>query len=400
MGVDKKPSPVNPDTSNNQDDSTAQRIISFDPEGLPIQTVVIPADHEMRKWLRDDSWPQLEWLKPSKANKGKVKGFENYYINSLRSRYLKLEGDFRSVFNNYFNSTYMDFVAAKLIIGYLQMSRESLEHKDCDVTNVITMLDLADQSMVALYPPHYAKAQMSGMASELKGSPDPATQAWGIYLEKELIKDGQTLGGLRAALDKTKEAINAAKQGSIISTGLQIERLGLARKWSWYVLGICLIFLPFVIKIDAKFWEDAQLFKSMPISTVAFPWILMITAGAFGAVGAFFSNLLSIQKTRSQLTDFQESLKNNLLKLNIGALAAMIMFSFLTWQIIPGVELKNAGSLIFLAFIAGFSERYFLDLLSIKDNDIAPRPAPADVVAAPLSSTEGVGNVNAEKVNQ
>jgi hypothetical protein len=137
--------------------------------------------------------------------------------------------------------------------------------------------------------------------------------------------------------------------------------------------------------------------KAMAIDAKAFPWILMFTAGAFGAVGAFFSNLLSIQNTKTKLTDFQESLKNSLLKLNIGALAAMILFTFLTWQIIPGVELKNAGSLVFLAFIAGFSERFFLNLLSINSDTVAPRPAPADI-AQPPANTEG-DHVNTEKVN-
>jgi hypothetical protein len=395
MGIDKRTgTQPNPDTTN-------QRIIGLDPDDPNAnKSAVPPDDEEMKKWLKDTAWPQPKWLKHTKSEKPKNIGFEMFYINSLRARYLRMEGDFRSAYNNFYGTPYMDLVAAKLIIGYLQTSKVSLESEDCDVTDVITMLDLADQSMVWIYPPHYAKAQASGIASDLKGMPDAANQAWGIYLEKEMCREGQTLGGLRAALDKTKQAINEAKQGSIISTGLQIERLSLARKWSWYVLGISLILLPFVIKIDGELWKEAQLIKSLPVDARAFPWILMFTAAAFGAVGAFFSNLLSIQNTKTKLTDFQESLKNSLLKLNIGALAAMILFSFLTWQIIPGVELKNAGSLTFLAFLAGFSERFFLNLLNINSDTVAPRPAPADTALPPANPVgESTENVNAEKVN-
>lgn len=410
MALDRTPSPLNPDTSNKKTisqphpDTTNPRLIGIDPDDPNANASAVPPDdEEMKKWLKDEAWPQPKWLKQTKSEKTKNLGFEGYYLNSLRARYLRLEGDFKSAYNNYFGTPYMDLVSAKLIISYLQTSRKSLEHEDCDVVDVITMLDLADQSMVWIYPPHYAKAQASGMASELKGMPDAANQAWGIYLEKEMCREGQTLGGLRAALDKTKQAINEAKQGSIISTGLQIERLSLARKWSWYVLGISLILLPFVIKIDPKLWEEAQLIKSLPVDTRAFPWILMFTAAAFGAVGAFFSNLMSIQNTTTKLTDFQESLKNSLLKLNIGALAAMILFSFLTWQIIPGVKLDNAGSVTFLTFLAGFSERFFLNLLNINSDTVAPRPAPADTALppAPPASTEGVenANVNTEPIN-
>ena len=80
------------------------------------------------------------------------------------------------------------------------------------------------------------------------------------------------------------------------------------------------------------------------------------------------------------LSDFQENLKSSQLKLNIGALAALILFVFMSWQIIPGIDVKNAGTFIFLAFVAGFSEKFFLNLLNIDENsDIAPRPAPAEL---------------------
>lgn len=411
MALDRTPSQPHPDTSNkkpnNQPNSDAEkpRLIGIDPGDSEVNTSAVPPDTEaMKKWLKDSAWPQPKWLKNMKSEQPKISGFEGYYISSLRARYLGLEGDFRSAYNNFFGTKYMDLVSAKFIISYLQTSRELLEQDDCDVNNVITMLNLADQSMVAIYPPHYAKAQASGIASELKGMPDAASQSWGIYLEKELCNPEQTLGGLRAALEKTKKAINEANQGSIVTTGLQIERLSLARKWSWYVLGLSLILLPFVIKIDNEMWKDTQLIKNLGIDARAFPWILMFTAAAFGAVGAFFSNLLSIQNTKTKLTDFQESLKNSLLKINIGALAAMILFSFLTWQIIPGVALTNAGSVTFLAFLAGFSERFFLDLLNINSDTVAPRPAPADV-ASPSANTEGWGNpvenenVVEEKIN-
>ncbi len=388
MGIGKKPNQSEGDDKN-------MRAIGIDPDDPIMQANVlqqgaekqsaVPNNDDMVKWLDEKAWKQPKWLKQTKSEKAKNLGYQGFYLNSLRARYLRLEGDFRTAFSNFYNTPYMDLVTARRIINFLQTSRESLEDDDCDVNDVITMLDLTDQYMVWIYPPHYAKAQAFGMAADLKGQNNP----WGDFLERAARQEGQTLGGLRAALDKTKEAINEAKQSAIISTGLQIERLNTARNWSWYVLIASLVFLPLVVKTDSTVWDNTMLNKFLPELR---PWFAIICAAIFGAGGAFLSSLMTVQKTRTVLTDFQENLKNNQLKLNIGALAAIIIFIFLTWNLIPGVQMQNAGSLIFMAFIAGFSERFFLNLLNINNDDIAPRPAPAPVMTTPPTATIAVRN--------
>jgi hypothetical protein len=83
------------------------------------------------------------------------------------------------------------------------------------------------------------------------------------------------------------------------------------------------------------------------------------------------------------------------------------MFIFLSWQIIPGIELKNAGSFLFLAFIAGFSERYFLRLLNIEDEGATPmpaKPAPVALSRPSLDVQEATdvahSDVSTEAINQ
>ncbi len=376
MGIGKK-------TGQPEGEEKIVRAIGFDPDDPIAQAAAVQPKEDMTKWLEEKAWKQAKWLKQTKSEKSLHSGFQGYYLNSLRGRYLRLEGDFRTAFNNFYNTPYMDLVTARRIIEFLQTSREALEDDDCDVNDVITMLDLTDQYMVWIYPPHYAKAQAFGLAADLKGQNNP----WGEFLEREACREGQTLGGLRAALDKTKEALNDAKQASIISTGLQIERLNIARKWSWYVLIASLVFLPLVVKTESNVWDNTILNKFLPELR---PWFAIICAAIFGAGGAFLSSLMAVQKTRTVLTDYQENLKNNQLKLNIGALAAITIFIFLTWDIIPGVKMQNAGSLVFLAFIAGFSERFFLNLLNINNDDIAPRPAPVPIATPPPTSVAAV----------
>jgi hypothetical protein len=360
-------------------DSSTDRAIGFGLGDTNASTSdAVKPDEDMTKWLKEAAWKQPKWLKRTASDKPKNLGFRGYYLNSLRARYLRLESDFRTGYNNFYHTPYMDLVTARRIISFLQTSKEALEDDDCDVTDVITMLDMVDQNMVWIYPPHYAYAQAYGIAADLKGQTNEGHRAWGSYLENEIARLGpDNLGGIRAALDKTKEAINEAKQAAIISNGLQIERLKTARNWSWIVLGVSLVFLPMVINFDSTLWEKTILGKFLPEMR---PWLIAIAIAIFGAGGAFFSSLRSVQSTRTVLSDFQENLKSNQLKLNIGALAALILFVFMSWQIIPGIDVKNAGTFIFLAFVAGFSEKFFLNLLNIDEqSDIAPRPAPAEL---------------------
>ncbi len=401
MSISKKPSLP-------EDDNSNKRAIGINPDDLIVTESAVKPTEDMTKWLEEKSWKQPLWLKRSKTDKAATLGFQGYYLNNLRARYLRLEGDFRTAFNNFYGTKYMDLVTSRRIIGFLQTAREALENDDCDVNDVITMLDLTDQYMVWIYPPHYAKAQAYGLAAELKGQDNPQSNAWGEYLRCQIELPNQDLGGLRAALDKTKEAINEAKQAAMISTGLQIERLNIVRKWSLIVLGVSLAFLPMVINFDSALWEKTILYKFMPEFR---PWVVSFAVAIFGAGGAFFSSLRNVQTTRSVLSDFQENLKSNQLKIYIGALAALILFAFMSWQIIPGIDVKNAGTFIFLAFVAGFSERFFLNLLNINEgSDIAPRPAPADITTraavvppsdvmdAPPTEGEVKKDVNAEKV--
>jgi hypothetical protein len=79
----------------------------------------------------------------------------------------------------------------------------------------------------------------------------------------------------------------------------------------------------------------------------------------------------------------------------VGALVALILYTMLSWQILPGINIANAGSYFLIAFLSGFSERYFLKLLKVdaekedeetpkdttplRPKEIAPEPSAASV---------------------
>ncbi len=357
--------------STEEEPTTQKRAIGLDTADLPLDIV----SEDLSKWLKESAWHQPKWLTNRKGF-GKMldKNFDEYVMNSLRWRYTRLEGDFRTVFNNYYNTEYVDKVTARRIIAFLESAREALEKDNCDALDVSNLLDMADQYMVWLYPPHVANAQSAALASQLKAQ----NNSWGNYLEGEINRSGQTLGGLRAALDKVKQVQNEENQTIQVNNGLQIERLEMLIKWGVIVLVVMLAGLPLTMKTDAVIFKETILQEMIGVKQ----WIGMLTIGIIGAVGAFLSGLLQVRRTRVTIGEFKESVIQFKLRPVVGAMFAMFIAALLTWDVISGIEIKNAGAFILIAFLCGFSERYFLNLLKIDDEGNSSAVPAAPVVAS------------------
>ncbi len=110
----------------------------------------------------------------------------------------------------------------------------------------------------------------------------------------------------------------------------------------------------------------------------------MATIGIVGAIGAFLSGLLQVRRTRVTIGEFKESVIQFKLRPIIGGIFAMFMTTLISWDIISGVEIKNAGAYILIAFLCGFSERYFLNLLKIDEEGNSTESPQA---AAPVASS-------------
>ena len=87
-----------------------------------------------------------------------------------------------------------------------------------------------------------------------------------------------------------------------------------------------------------------------------------------------------------QLNDYEESMSNFLLRPIIGGMAALILFIFLSWNVLPGVVFTNIGSVLFAAFLAGFSERYFLRVLNVDEEGKTLPSIATTTVSAPAIS--------------
>lgn len=347
-------------------------------------------DIDLSPWLEESQWEQPKWFTKGRPDGKKIdKNYDSYILDTLRWRYTRLEGDFRTVFNNYYGSVYIDKVSAQRIISFLNSAKTALEKDNCDPSDVTNLLDMTEQYMVWLYPPHVANAQAAALASQLKAS----GSHWGDYLEVERNRSGQTLGGLRAALDKVKQAVNEDNQLIQLNSGLQLERLEMLKRWGVIVLIIMLAGLPFIIKSDAAIFKDSIL--ADPSVEKFRQWLGLTTIGIIGGVGAFLSGLLQMRRTKVTVGEFKENIMQFELRPIVGAIFAMMIASLLTWDIISGIEIKNAGAYVLLAFLSGFSERYFLSLLRIDDEGNSTVPQGSPIIAA-NSSNQPAAAVNTE----
>jgi hypothetical protein len=341
-------------------------------------SVPVKENRELAKWQDDAMWLQPIWLTnlPTRPTKSVDKNYEEYLQNSLRWRYMRLEGDFRTALNNFYGTHTFDNVTAMRVVDFLQSAKMTLEQPSFDTLGAKNLLDMIDQYMVWLYPPHVAFSQADALLSDLKAQNHPLS----LYLESQLAKSGGTdLDLIRAAMDKVRDTLNQENQMGQLNRGLQIERLKLLMRWGQVFLIILCIILPLIVKSDVKIFDSTALGKLMPDIQ---PWFSILTVGVIGATGAFLSGLMQVRRSKITLDEFRENVVQFKLRPLVGAIFAVIIAALLSWDLIAGIDITNAGVYVLIAFLCGFSERFFLGLLKIDEDGNSTREAGTPIVAA------------------
>jgi hypothetical protein len=308
--------------------------------------------------LKPEAWPTPKWHTAKKARR--IRTYEEHFTFQLQARYIELENDFRSVLGNFPESA--DIVTAARISEILHSAREQLEQESAELLTVSSSLDLVERYMTWLYPPWLAKARINGILLRLE-SLSFVGQAFLIKKVTELseAKEEAYRGELRSVLDTTIGSINAQVIQDRISKGLQINRLRALRRWGVVILVVFFAVSPFATNQQNIGDWPSQLLISAPVNLS--PWMNALAMMTLGAVGGFLSGLLQAQSTQVTLTEYLESMLKLQLRPLLGALVALILYALLPWQILPGITIVNPGSYFFIAFLSGFSERYFLRLL-------------------------------------
>jgi hypothetical protein len=330
-------------------------------------------------WIKPERWPTPAWIAKPVAG-DRLQDFEAFYAHQLRTRYLELEGDFRSIVANYEPH---DVPTAEAIFGCLQAVRLALELKRPDLLTVASSLDLAERYMAWIYPPHILAVRSASTKLRLRSVQPPG---WDQYLD--LLKDAPP-EMQRMPLDEAIGACNRHALNEEISNGLQIRRLRTYRNWSILVLLALLILSPLLVRgVAAGFWPSSTV---LDLGRLEY-WLPSFSVLLVGMLGGFISGLFQVSGSRITLSGYRESMVKLSVRPMLGGLAALILYVLLSWGLVPAVKTDTAGAYLFVAFLAGFSERYLLRLIDPQPEtktDVPPKPVLSNESSSPVPHHEG-----------
>ena len=155
--------------------------------------------------------------------------------------------------------------------------------------------------------------------------------------------------------------------------GLQVNRLRALRDWGLIILLIFFALSPLATNLaNIKDWPSdfiASQLVDLPLWLKPLrPWVNALAMMTLGAVAGFLSGLLQAQSTQITFTKYLENILKLQLRPLVGALVSLILYALLSWQVLPGIRIEGVGSYFLIAFLSRFSERYFLQLLSLTES--------------------------------
>jgi len=324
---------------------------------------------EEQKWLTDEFWPTPSWL-TDKDYKLHLESYEDYFMYRLRVWYIDLESDFRlTLHRKHHEHSFLKYAMhfAHRIVQILQVCREGLEDKRKSksinhLLNISNNLSLIDSYKIWMYDQAVVARKYQDKRKYIEANhPEIAKTLAPVEV---LDSQGQIRAGeLRDAYVDLIDAIKWNRIQREITFGLQVERLQLLIRG-----GLLTIFL--VILLSPLFMPGLKgiippLIQSFKAPTYINAWMIMTAVTIIGGLGGFFSGLMQVKSNKVGLEEYQESKLKFQLKPVVGGVTASVLFIFLSWQVLPGIEVQSFGSYLLLAFLSGFSERYFLSLLKM-----------------------------------
>ena len=101
-----------------------------------------------------------------------------------------------------------------------------------------------------------------------------------------------------------------------------------------------------------------------PLPTKTFAgWALALGFSIIGAIGGFLSGLLQVRTSETNLELYEEAVLLFQIRPIFGALAALVVYVLIAWKAFEGMIQLTSGNIVLAAFLSGFSERYFLQLM-------------------------------------
>jgi hypothetical protein len=248
------------------------------------------------------------------------------------------------------------------------------------------LLGMADRDLVSLYPSDMLAYRLRSVRDDLSAMTTCNAQQRQIQRIEGLLKsDGDPPNDdiLRTALKDALAYIHGCDETALIEDDLQVTRLTRLLQYLVFAWVVLLLAIPIV--------SGVTVVTSGANSRVVWP-VLRLLGGyedygnllvaslalsVVGAVGGIISGAFGVRDSRAVLEQYRTSMLKLLLKPMVGAIAALTLYLFLSADVISGIQVTNGGIYIVVAFLAGFSERYFLRVVRAQEESLAPQAAAA-----------------------
>jgi hypothetical protein len=355
------------------------------PRRTPPTPYTGPADwaREVQSWLDPADWQPPAWPAPRTRRAG-LHRYDTYLLHQARVRYLELEMDFRAVFGNWAANSLggepVDVVTGQCAWQLLVAARGALLRPEPDLPAVTATLDLIERCLVWAAPSYLLGVRIPGLqrrlqtelSAEAREGLEPLLQRLELAGARDPgdARAPLPLHEVRSAIEEAIVVLNAASTERHVASGLQLERLSLLRDRGLMLLGVLLLMLPMLMPPVAAGAPVAErltvpfVLRFVPLAA-SDAWLSGMAVALFGAAGGFLSGLLQARASRVTTAEYQDSLLRLELRPIVGATIATVLYVLLSWRVLPGVAITLGGSYLLLAFLSGFSERYFLRLLEL-----------------------------------
>lgn len=316
--------------------------------------------------------------------------YEDYFASQLQSRYMDIEGNFRTTLEKKDENSYI-FIKELLILSKEILEQEKFGKKD--LLTVSSLLDEAEERMIWILPPDIKMAKIRELDYQLDILPKHKEDYKKLLNECSShpinSKDGVDLQENNASIEEIIRAVNKTILAKRINTGLQIERLRSLRFWGLILLILFVLLFPIAGRPDIwppydqimGFWDDLTKNASsshswfmnygqkIPVEIFG-GWAVALGFCIIGGIGGFLSGLLQVRTSETNLELYEEAVLLFQIRPIFGAFAALVIFMLMSWGAFDSVlsESLSRGNGVYAlaAFLSGFSERYFLKLLKLE----------------------------------
>jgi hypothetical protein len=303
--------------------------------------------------------------------------------STLMARYVRVRGDLLLASSALTAEDTVTRQAALNCRDLLVAAKRELESRHPNLTVVVNLLGLAERSLVTLYSPEILQLRIHTLVKDLQSMhPVPVAEIAAIrYAQRGLDRSEPThqRDAVETAVKDAITYVNGCAEQDLLEDDLQVSRLVRVRWYLGFAWLLLLAVIPVVSSVqtldEAVVWPVLEVGRGQAVDLVFGALGLSI----IGAVGGVVSGMLNVRDSRATMMDYRTSLKKLSLKPMVGAVAALVVYLFLSAHMISGIEITSSGTYVVLAFVAGFSERYFLAVLNAQ---VVKKPA-RDAAGAP-----------------